>query len=44
MRGRIWATIEAMVDEELGAALGATRSQRVGLVRAGTGMASARER
>src|SRR5208282_6272640 len=35
MRERIRATIEAIVDEELGAALGAARSQRVGEVRAG---------
>jgi putative transposase len=35
MRERIRATIEAIVDEELEAALGATRSQRVGSVRAG---------
>ncbi|MDO8431933.1 MAG: hypothetical protein Q7S58_05920, partial [Candidatus Binatus sp.] len=35
MRERIRATIETIVDEELGAALGAARSQRVGEVRAG---------
>ncbi|MGH6852039.1 MAG: IS256 family transposase [Methylocella sp.] len=35
MRERIRATIEAIVDEELEAALGAGRSQRVGAVRAG---------
>jgi putative transposase len=35
MRERIRATIEAIVDEELEAALGAARSQRVGSVRAG---------
>ena len=35
MRERIRATIEAIVDEELEAALGAARSQRVGAVRAG---------
>ena len=35
MRERIRATIEAIVDEELEAALGAGRSARVGLVRAG---------
>ncbi|MGC1811611.1 MAG: transposase, partial [Candidatus Binataceae bacterium] len=35
MRGRIRATIESLVDEELEAALGAARSQRVGAVRAG---------
>src|SRR5271170_3304178 len=35
MRERIRATIESIVDEELEAALGATRSQRVGAVRAG---------
>src|SRR5487761_1267273 len=35
MRGRIRATIESIVDEELEAALGAARSQRVGSVRAG---------
>jgi transposase-like protein len=35
MRERIRATIESLVDEELAAALGATRSQRVGAVRAG---------
>jgi hypothetical protein len=32
---RIWATIETIVDEELGAALGLARSQRVGNVRSG---------
>ena len=35
MRERIRATIESIVDEELEAALGAARSQRVGAVRAG---------
>ena len=35
MRERIRATIEAIVDEELEAALGAAQSQRVGAVRAG---------
>src|SRR6202166_1456226 len=35
MRERIRATIETLVDEELEAALGAARSQRVGAVRAG---------
>lgn len=35
MRERIRAMIEAIVDEELEAALGAARSQRVGAVRAG---------
>jgi transposase-like protein len=35
MRERIRATIEAIVDEELEAALGAERSERVGSVRAG---------
>lgn len=35
MRERIGATIETIVDEELEAALGAARSQRVGAVRAG---------
>src|ERR1035437_4868181 len=35
MRERIEATIETIVDEELEAALGAARSQRVGPVRAG---------
>jgi putative transposase len=35
MRERIRATIETIVDEELEAALGAARSQRVGPVRAG---------
>lgn len=35
MRERIRATIEALVDEELEAALGAARSQRVGAERAG---------
>jgi putative transposase len=35
MRERIRETIEAIVDEELEAALGAARSQRVGVVRAG---------
>ena len=35
MRERIRATIEAIVDEELEAALGAGRSARVGSVRAG---------
>src|ERR1039457_5292669 len=35
MRERIRATIEIIVDEELEAALGAGRSQRVGSVRAG---------
>jgi len=35
MRERIRATIESIVDEELAAALGAARSQRVGVVRAG---------
>ncbi len=35
MRERIRAVIEAIVDEELEAALGAARSQRVGAVRAG---------
>ena len=35
MRERIRATIEAIVDEELEAALGAARSQRMGAVRAG---------
>src|SRR5579863_2447638 len=35
MRERIRATIETIVDEELEAALGAARSQRVGTVRAG---------
>ena len=35
MRERIRATIEAIVDEELEAALGAARSQRVDAVRAG---------
>ena len=37
MRERIEATIETIVDEELEAALGAARSQRVGPVRAGCG-------
>ena len=35
MRERIRATIEAIVEEELEAALGAARSQRVGAERAG---------
>jgi putative transposase len=35
LRKRIRATIETIVDEELEAALGAARSQRVGAVRAG---------
>ena len=35
MRERIRATIEAIVDEELEAALGAARSQRVGVLRTG---------
>jgi transposase-like protein len=35
LRERIRATIETIVDEELEAALGAARSQRVGAVRAG---------
>jgi putative transposase len=35
MRERIRATIETIVDEELAAALGAARSQRVGSLRAG---------
>ena len=35
MRERIRATIETIIDEELEAALGAARSQRVGAVRAG---------
>jgi len=35
MRERIRATIETIIDEELEAALGAARSQRVGSVRAG---------
>jgi transposase-like protein len=35
VRERIRATIETIVDEELEAALGAARSQRVGQVRAG---------
>jgi putative transposase len=35
MRERIRAMIEAIVDEELEAALGAARSQRVGMLRAG---------
>ena len=35
MRERIRATIEAIVDEELEAALGAERSARVGSIRAG---------
>ena len=35
MRERIRAMIEAIADEELEAALGAARSQRVGAVRAG---------
>jgi len=35
MRKRIRATIETIIDEELEAALGAARSQRVGSVRAG---------
>jgi putative transposase len=35
MRERIRATIESIVDEELEAALGAARSQRVGAMRAG---------
>jgi transposase-like protein len=35
MRERIRATIETIVDEELQEALGATRSQRVGPIRAG---------
>jgi putative transposase len=35
MRERIRETIEAIVDEEPEAALGAARSQRVGVVRAG---------
>jgi len=35
MRERIRATIESIVDEELGATLGAARSQRVGPVRVG---------
>jgi transposase-like protein len=35
MRERIRDTIESIVDEELEAALGAGRSQRVGLVRVG---------
>ena len=39
MRERIRATIEAIVEEELEAALGAARSQRVGAERAGTGTA-----
>ena len=35
MRERIRATIETIIDEELEGALGAARSQRVGLVRVG---------
>ncbi len=35
MRERIRTTIESLVDEEREAALGAARSQRVGLVRTG---------
>src|ERR1700732_1137581 len=35
MRERIRATIETLIDEELEAALGAARSQRVGAVRVG---------
>ena len=35
MRERIRATIESIVEEELKGALGAARSQRVGLIRAG---------
>jgi len=35
MRERIRATIETLIDEELEAALGAGRSQRVGSIRAG---------
>jgi putative transposase len=35
MRARIRATIEAIVDEELAAALGASRSARVGAIRTG---------
>jgi putative transposase len=35
MRERIRATIEGIVDEELAAALGAARSERVGAIRAG---------
>jgi putative transposase len=35
MRGRIRATIEAIVEEELEEALGAARSQRVGTNRSG---------
>jgi hypothetical protein len=35
MRERIRDTIESIVDEELKAAVGAGRSERVGLVRAG---------
>jgi transposase-like protein len=35
MRERIRVTIEGILDEELEAALGAARSQRVGLIRTG---------